>query len=214
MMTRVGFWVTCFLFLDLAGPIRAATLDDVLGGMEKAGAGLKTFAADFARERVFVIAEDRDSDKGRFYYERSGKMVWEFLDPVVRTVLIEPGRVSIYQPKIKELRRAKLNPESGEFQMVGFGGSTKNLKEKYDVKLLGEGDHSFHLELIPKSIDSSLFNKIELWIDSTRYVPSAVKFYERSTDETTITFTNSQVNPPLSSSRFKLTAPSGTSIIE
>ena len=215
MMRRAIHWAIFFLLLSTVPALHATAVEDVLRGMEKAGNTLKTFSADFVRERVFLIAEEKNSDNGKFFFEKAGKMVWEFQTPTVRTVLIESNRVSTYQPSIKQLQRIKLDEQKmGEFQMIGFGGSSKSLTDKYIVKLLGEDAAAFHLELTPRSIDSSLFTKIELWINRTALVPSGIKFYEKTTDETTIRFTGLQINPVLPTSRFKISVPPGTTIIE
>lgn len=213
MMRRGKGSAICCLLLS-ATALRAATVDEVLGKLEKAGAVLKTYAADFERERVYVIAEDRDHDSGRFYYDRSGKMLWAFGAPSERTVLIEPGRVSIYEPKIKQLTTTNLGQSHGEFQIIGFGGSRKGITEKYTVKLLDEDSAAWHIELVPRSVEDSLFGKIEMWVDKKIALPSAMKFYEKTTDETTVHFRNPQINPALPSSRFKLAVPAGTSVIQ
>ncbi|MEW6368692.1 MAG: outer membrane lipoprotein carrier protein LolA [Acidobacteriota bacterium] len=221
MMSRAGSWATSSILASLlaAAPLAAVTADEVLTGMEKAGRGLKTFSAEFTQERVFVIAEDREERSGKFFYQAPGKMVWDFEKPSPRTVLIEPGRVSIYDPPLKQLQRRKLDETTSEFYIIGFGGTKKNITDKYEVELLDAstpagGATIYHLKLTPRSIEESMFSKIELWVDGTSHLPAQFKFYEKTTDETTFRFTNSKVNQALPSSRFKIAPPPDTAIIE
>ena len=221
MMSRAGSWATSSILASLlaAAPLPAVTADEVLTGMEKAGRALKTFFADFTQERVFVIAEDRDERSGKFFYQAPGKMVWEFEKPSPRTVLIEPGKVSIYDPPLKQLQRQKLDETKSEFYIIGFGGTKKNITDKYEVELLDTSTPPgsaaiHHLKLTPRWVEESLFSKLELWVDGTSHLPAQIKFYEKTTDETTFRFVNSKVNPTLPASRFKLAPPPDTAIIE
>ncbi len=221
-MKTIARWAISSLLLEslLAAAAAAGTaaapapVDDVLAGMEKAGAALKTYTADFTKERVFVIAEDREETGGKFFYAKPGKILWEFERPATRSVLIEPGQVTTFDPRIKQLQRLKLPQGKSEFQVIGFGTSKKAMTDTYVVELLGQDADAYHLNLIPRKIEESMFARFELWIDRKTFVPSTIKLYEKSTDETTITFTNAVINPAISSSRFKISPPPGTDIIE
>lgn len=221
-MKTIARWAISSLLLEslLAVSLTAATasapaaVDDVLAGMEKAGAALKTYAADFTKDRVFVIAEDREETSGKFFYAKPGKILWEFERPATRSVLIEPGLVTTFDPRIKQLQRVKLPQAKSEFQVIGFGTSKKAMTDTYVVEMIGEDPDAYHLRLTPRAVEESMFAKFEMWIDRKTFVPSRIKLYEKSTDETTITFSNAVINPAISSSRFKISPPPGTDIIE
>lgn len=216
MMRTTGSSAIYWLLLSLAvaAPLRSAGIDDILSRMEKASGSLKTYSAEFTKERVFVIAEERDEASGQFYYQKPGKILWQFQKPDPKTVHIEPGLVETYDPKIKQLMRAKPPQSKSEFQIIGFGSSKKSMTDTYVIELRGEDDAAYHLLLTPRSVEDSMFEKFELWVDKHTFVPSQIKLYEKSKDETTITFTGARINPELKSSLFKIVPPAGTEIIE
>lgn len=161
-----------------------------------------------------MLLDESEQTSGMFYYQRPGRIVWDFQQPNLRTVLIEPGLIWTYNPKIKELQKLKLQATSSEFQVIGFGGTKKSMTDTYNVTLLDEDATASHLKLIPKSPADSMFASIELWVDSKSGLPQRIKFFEKSNDEMTIVFADAQVNPALPPTRFKITPPPGTTITE
>ena len=97
-------------------------------------------------------------------------------------------------------------------------GNKAALKETYEISLIGEeqlGDRTtYQLELKPKSDKvSAFFVRIEIWIDSELWVPVQQKLVEPTQDHLLIRFSDIELNPKLSRSRFDLKLPDDVRII-
>jgi outer membrane lipoprotein-sorting protein len=138
----------------------------------------------------------------------------DYEKPELKTLVIDKGKVLIYQPKINRLQEIGLgkNRAEAEFFTIGFG-SGSGLTKKYNVAFVKEetinAQQTSLLDLTPKSSTvSAMFAKILLWMDHTRWIPIQMRFIEASGDHLTVEFENIQLNTKLADKIFKLNLPS------
>ena len=189
----------------------------VLSQMDQASKILSTLTADVIQTKVTVVVNDTSVETGKLFHKRSknsSKTKLEYDKPELKTLLIEKGKVWIYEPRINRLQEFDLGKDhsQAEFFITGVGQSGANLSKSYNVKFLNEESvneiKTAVLELKPKSDKvSSMFSKVQLWIDQTRWVPIQTRLTETSGDYFTIQFNNIQLNPHLSDRIFKINAP-------
>jgi len=195
----------------------SAETREVLSHMDHASKNLSDLTAHVTQTKVTVVVNDTSVETGKLFHKRSknsSKTKLEYDKPELKTLLIDKGKVWIYEPRINRLQEFDLGNDhsQAEFFITGVGQSGANLSKSYDVKLLNEepinGIKTSVLELKPKSEKvSSMFSKIQLWIDRTRWVPIQTRLTETSGDYFTIQFDNIQLNPHLSDKIFKLNVP-------
>ena len=118
----------------------------------------------------------------------------------------------MYTPKIKRVEEFDLGKNRAmvdQYVLLGFGTKSQNLQKSYDVKLTGEeqldGQRTYLLELTPKSDDvRKKITKIQMWIDSSSWLPAQQKFYEAgSADYIQFHYSNVMKNLKIPDSRFK-----------
>jgi len=96
---------------------------------------------------------------------------------------------------------------------VGFGTTSKELQEAYNIRLLGtdtkNGQKVTGLELVPKSKDIlQHLKRFELWISDANGLPVEQKYYPPG-QYIVVTYSNINVNLEVSDSDLKLQLPKG-----
>jgi len=190
-------------------------METVLSGMDGAAARFSSVAADLEYTKVTVLVDDRSTEKGKIYFEKSkGKLrvMLAFQEPAEKYVLFSNGKVSIYRPKIAEVEEYSLANSEGlleQFLLLGFGTSGSELQKSYQVALKGEedldGETAVHLDLVPKDpkVAARLVH-IELWLSPKTWQPLQQKFYEPSKDFLIARYRNLLHNTKLAAKSFQL----------
>ena len=179
----------------------------VLAIIDQAGKRLTDLTADIKQTKVTLVVNDTSTETGKLFLKRlknGNRTKLEYQKPEVKTLLIDKGKVLIYEPKIKRLQEIDLgkNRAQAEFLLTGVGQSSANLTNTYDVKFLKEeiinGVKTSLLELKPKSGKvSAMFTQIWLWIDPATGLPIQTRLTESSGDYLTFKLENIKINPKL-----------------
>jgi outer membrane lipoprotein-sorting protein len=196
MQTRSLFCALTVGTLWLLGPVSAQQstpsqsneLKAVFARLDKTAAGFRSAEADFEWDQYTKAVDETDKQQGNVYYRKEGGKV-EMAAHVVapsdaktstassaaeKFVLFSGGKVQLFQPSADHLDiygTGKSNEAVESFLVLGFGGSSHDLLKSFDVTYGGPenvgGTDTDRLELDPKSEKvKSMFNHIELWIDS------------------------------------------------
>lgn len=187
----------------------------ILQHMDQASKQLTDLTADIKQTKVTLVVNDTSTDTGKLFLKRTksgNRTKLEYEKPVVKILLIDKGKVLIYEPKINTLQEVDLgkNRAQAEFLLTGVGQSSANLTQTHTVKFIKEetvnGIKTSLLELKPKG--SSMFSQIWLWIDPALGLPIQTRLTESSGDYLTFQLENIKINPKLSDKIFKLNLPS------
>jgi outer membrane lipoprotein-sorting protein len=186
----------------------------VLDYMDRAGKQLTDLTANIKQTKVTLVVNDTSTDTGKLFLKRTksgNRTKLEYEKPVVKTLLIDKGKVLIYEPKINTLQEVDLgkNRAQAEFLLTGVGQSTADLTKTHTVRFLKEetvnGTKTSLLELKPKG--SSMFSQIWLWIDPALGLPIQTRLTESSGDYLTFQLENIKINPKLPDKIFNLNLP-------
>jgi outer membrane lipoprotein-sorting protein len=220
MMIR-GFISVLAITLPLAGQ-SPADLTNAFARMDKTAQQFKSVAGDFKRVVHTAVINDDSRDAGNIKVRRDKahdtRMLIEFTAPDRKVVAVDAKSLSLYNPKLKSIQIYDLGSKRDlvdQFLLLGFGASSAELKETYDVSLLGNEtigpDASWHLQLIPKSADAlKNLKKAELWIAQSNGSPVQQKFVTSSTgDYMLVTYSGMQLNVSIPDSALKLNHPKG-----
>lgn len=191
------------------------TLETVLAGMDQAAARFSSLSADLEYTKVTVIVDDRSTETGKIYFEKTKsqpRVMLAFQQPAEKYVLFSDGKVSIYRPRIAVIEEYSLTNNQGlleQFLLLGFGTPGSQLQKNYRVSLKGEADWegttAVLLELLPKnSAVSSRLERIELWLSTETWQPLQQTFYEPSKDYLIARYRNSRHNEKLPAKLFAL----------
>jgi outer membrane lipoprotein-sorting protein len=204
---------------------QAPSLEHILTKMDQQGATLKSMSTPLTQKKWTDILESFDEgETGTFYFLKEKEKVYllkEIQKPQENVLVIRDGKVTFYQPAVKQALRHDLgrNKDKAEYLLLGFGSNKEALKEAYQIRFLGEeqvaGRKTYMLELSPKSQRvSSIFPQIVLWIDPQIWVPIQQKLVEPNGDYVLYTFHDVVLNPRLAMSRFDLKLPKDVVVVQ
>jgi outer membrane lipoprotein-sorting protein len=205
-------------------PLLAQTLADTFARMDKTAVQLKSVIAGIKRDVHTAVINDDEIDNGTIELKREKshdtRMLIDFTGPDAKTVSLGESTVSVYYPKIKTVQVYDVGAKKQmveQFLLLGFGASSAELKEAYDVTWAGRenvaGQQTGHLKLIPKSKDvSRQVASAELWISEMNGLPVEQKIVFVSGDYWLVTYSDMKYNPPLSDDALKLKTPKGVQI--
>ena len=222
---RLKFILLAVVVLLSGGSSFGATLEEILSHIDQVGKDLRSMEASLVQKKWTDILSEYDSgEKGTFLFLKDGDKVLlrkEIVAPTVNSLVIKDGSVTFYQPSLKQAQQYKLgqNGDKAEFLLLGFGTDKEALKATYNIEFLGEetvdGAKAYKIELKPKSDRfAAFFVRIVLWIDADRWIPIQQQLVEPTQDHLLITFSNVQLNPKLSKSRFDLKLPRDVNLIK
>lgn len=188
------------------------TLDTVLNMMDKSAADFHSLSADIEHIKYTDVVKDTSTETGQIFVRRDQKMRIEFTRPDPRTILRTGDSLFVFTPKINRVEEFNLGKNRAlvdQYVLLGFGTKSQNMEKSYNLKLNGEEelDHrkTFVLELTPKSDEvRKQITKIQMWIDSSSWLPVQQKFYESGTgDYFLFRYTNMMKNLKISEVKFK-----------
>jgi outer membrane lipoprotein-sorting protein len=198
-----------------------------LAQLDKASASFKSAEADFQWDQYQKVVNETDVQKGKVYFQRhdhsSTLMAADITEPDQKILLFTPdGKIRLYQPRIEqvtEYEAGKNREEVESFLVLGFGSRGHDLLTRFNVKYLGqetlEGVSTAKLELVPKAPKvRSMFERIILWLDTTRDVSLKQQAIEPSGDYRIATYSNIKLNQKLPDDVFKLRTSSKTKVVK
>ena len=183
----------------------AAAADPLEGVFARIDASAKNFrylTADLSRTDHTAIVNDDSRQSGTIKLVRAKtgqtRMLIDFRDPGAVTVSFDGHQGRRYLPKTKTLELYDVaDKESrmiGEFLLLGFGVSSTELKNTYDVAYAGEeklgAQPVSHIRLVPKSAETRKgMKQADLWIAESGLVAQQ-KILEPSGDYKLYVYSN------------------------
>lgn len=198
------------------------TLDSTLTELDNQAPTFKSLSADVERTKVTVVVNDKSTDTGKILVH-GDKMLLQMKPPDARTVLRTGDSLFVYTPGLKRVEEYNLGKNRAlvdEFMLLGFGTRGSQLKQSYDVTMVGQPSldekKTVELELVPKSQGvKNQFSKIQIWFDPSTWLPVQQQFFETgSGDYSLVHYTNAVKNPQIPDSEFKPKWPKGTEKIK
>ena len=188
-------------------------LSEILSRMNDSAKNLKTVSADLEYTKVTVLVDDKSTESGRIFYNKSKKEILiDITKPEAKTVLFKKNKAEIFLPKINQIQEYDLEEQSGlveQFFLLGFGTESDKLRKDYDFKFLTEeeldGDTTAVLELTPRSESTAAqLTKIHLWVSEESWLPVQQKFFQPGGDYFVARYTAVRVNRQLPPSTFQI----------
>ena len=186
----------------------------VLDRMDARAKTLTTLTADLKQTKLTIVVNDVAEKAGKLYYKRSQRKSTfkvDYQEPVVSTILLEKGKVSILEPRIKRYQVIDTSngSKTAELPLFWIGRSSRTIRRDYDVRHIKtgqiDGRPTSLLELNPRSTATqSMFSRIQLWVDHKYWIPIQTRLIEVSEDHLTLLLSNVKINPRLPDRIFKL----------
>ena len=209
--------VACF-FPFAVSVVAAEDVAAVLARMDKAGLAFQSMTARLSSTEYTASIKDTSTSTGTIRMLRSkGQLLFlaDFTKPDPSSVAFHDKILEVYYPRIATVHEYKLGKYGRlmeQLLLLGFGSSTKQLKDTYTITLIGSepllGLTTSHLELIPKDKEArQQVPRIGLWIHPEGY-PLRQQIYEPSGNYRAYSYEDIKINPAgLSAPDLKLNLP-------
>jgi outer membrane lipoprotein-sorting protein len=207
--------------IPLAQAQSAFTLAQVFAKMDEVAKTFHSVQADLEKTHFTVIVNDKDVVTGKFFYERRGKEPRVKMDIIkpAQHLLIDKGLFQLYNPGVNQVTQGSLSGHQDKvegFMSLGFGQTSQELKQNFDVTLVGDetvdGRKTTVLELRPKS--PSNFRSFKLWIDQQTWISYQTQATETSKDYSLFKFSNAKLNGAIPASTFDLKLPKNVNVLK
>ena len=198
-----------------------ATVESVLGMMDKSAADFKSLTADIEHVKYTAVVKDTSTETGQIYVRKDEKLRIDFQKPDPRTILRNGDNLYIYTPKIgtvEEFNIGKNRAMADQYLALGFGTKSESLRKNYQVSLTGEeeldGRKMAVIELVPNADDvRKQITKIQMWVDEASWLPVQQKFFEAGSGDYFMSrYKSVMKNLKIADSKFKPDWPKGTKV--
>jgi len=146
-------------------------------------------------------------------------MLMKFEKPDQKFVRVAGTTFEMFLPKANEVQecdfgKGRSRQEIEQFLKLGFGTTSKDLKDSYTVTYGGPetaaGEKATRIALAPKSQEvANMFQKFELWISDATGISVQMKIYEKGGNYTVVSYPNMKLDPNISESEVRLNLPKG-----
>jgi outer membrane lipoprotein-sorting protein len=205
----------------LGSGLHAETVAAILARMDQAAPNFHAISADVQMVTYTAILSDKTVEKGTLKMQRlKGNDMRAILelsaDSDTRVIAFLGKIVRIYYPKLKTYQDFEIGKNAqvlNQYLLLGFGSSGKDLARSYDITAEGSEDvgrqTTTKLLLLPKDPKvKEHLTKVEVWIPNDAAYPVQQQFYEPTGNYRKVTYSNIQLNPPMTGT-LELKLPSG-----
>lgn len=195
------------VFLLAAALLVAPDLSSTLARLDASSARFKSAEATFRKDDYEQLLKDHTISDGRVYFVRAASgteagirvdgansRIATYKNGILRDYT--PGKAHCYT----QIDSSQNKSKTESFLTLGFGGSGKELADKWNITDLGpepvEGVKTEKLELVSKDAGvRQNFSKVILWMDLDRDVSIRQQFFAAGTGNTnTGTYSNIHLN--------------------
>lgn len=164
----------------------------------------ETFASDFKQTKEFSFMDRPLISTGKFYYKKSDKLRWEYLDPLQYVMLIngenirikEDGKVKSYSSAVNEIFKTVK-----EIILGCISGEILN-DPNYQPSFYEDGNY-YQVKLEPRQKQMQEYmQEINIYLDKGSKELSHLVLKDGSGDITKIEFLNRKINQQISEDVF------------
>ncbi|MBV8361133.1 MAG: outer membrane lipoprotein chaperone LolA [Deltaproteobacteria bacterium] len=148
---------------------------------------------------------------GMIYYEKPGKLRWEFEGSQPETIVSDGKTIYDYDPALNQVVETPLAQASRSNAAAAFLLGVGNVKRDFQAEaVMAPGSSGLvHVALTPKQEGQ----RIEAGIDRKTYNIATLSIGDAMGNRTNLSFSNIELNRPLRASQFTFTPPDGADIV-
>lgn len=209
------------LNLQSTGPgasrVQAATIPD--GSAVNVDALLDRFQQHYQATKSFSAKFDQTMTRpgapplrrtGTIYYEKPGKLRWEFAGPQPETIVSDGKTLYDFDPGLNQVVETPVAQAFRNQAAAAFLLGAGNVKRDFKAELLSKSDGVVEIALTPKLGGE----KIEAGIERNTYNIVVLSLADAMGNRTEFRFSSIKLNPPLPAAQFTFTPPAGADIVK
>ena len=187
-----------------------AKLDMLLDRVQQHYQATKSFSAKFD-ETITRAGAAPLQRSGIIYYEKPGKLRWEFEGSQPETIVSDGKTIYDYDPALNQVVETPLAQASRSDAAAAFLLGAGNVKRDFKAEAIIAPSSSglVHVALTPKQGGQ----RIEAGIERRTYNIATLSIGDAMGNRTNLSFSNIEINRPLHAAQFMFTPPDGTDIV-
>lgn len=194
------------VILVVAGILSAAAQgDDALSRFGDRVAAVGTMSCKFKQTKTIALLSDELVSQGRMYYDKSGKLCWEYLTPYEYRFVLNNGKVYMGNDKrnnVADVADNKIFGTIARVMMNTVTGRIGELDKDFEVRTGGESPARV-VTLVPKRREmKQLLKQVELTLDEKAGTVTHIRLSEKNGDVTDIALTDIKLNVPADETHF------------
>ena len=187
-----------------------ANLDTLLDNLQRHYQATKSFSAKFD-ETINRVGAPPLHRSGIIYYEKPGKLRWEFEGSEPETIVSDGKTLYDFDPGLNQVIETPLAQAFRSQAAAAFLLGAGNVKRDFNAQLLSqsENDSLIHVALTPRRGGE----RLEVGINRKTYNIASLAISDAMGNRTEFRFSEIKLNPPLEASLFRFTPPAGADIV-
>jgi outer membrane lipoprotein-sorting protein len=186
--------------------------DEIYERGQKYNAGLKTLTATFTETSTSSLLTTPLVARGTVTVERPSRVVLRYTEPDARILLIDADTMTLSWPSAHVHTVTDIGASQRRVQKYFVDSSPAELRTHFQIAAREASDKpgTYQLTMVPKrkQIQQGL-KQLDLWIDKTTIMLSAMRMTFPNGDTKLMTFTDVKTNPQIDPSVFKIDGASG-----
>ncbi len=186
--------------------------DEIYERSQKYNAGLKTLTATFTETSTSSLLTTPLVARGTVTVERPSRVVLRYTEPDARILLIDADTLTLSWPSAHMHTVTDIGAAQRRVQKYFVDSSPAELRGHFQIVAREASDRpgTYLLTMVPKrkQIQQGL-KQLDLWIDKTTIMLSAMRMTFPNGDTKLMTFTDVKTNPQIDPSVFKIDGASG-----
>jgi len=188
--------------------------DELYARGQKQNAGLKTLTASFVETSTSSLLTRPLIARGTVIVERPARVALRYADPEARMVLIDGDRMTMFWPSANIRSVKDISASQRRIQKYFVDSSPDELRSHFQVSAREADDQpsTYLITMVPKRKQIlEGMTRLELWLDRTSLLLTAMRMTFPSGDTKLMTFTNVKPNALIDQAWFKISDPSNPS---
>lgn len=203
------------LFSAPAYPAEVLPLKTLIAKIQETYEKTKDLKASFLQEVTMKSMNRTEKEEGVFYFKKPQKMVWDYLKPKKKKLVINPHNTWFHLPDDRVVYLQDTESVLKSKLTIKFLSGLGNLQEDFQVSFpqsdpLDE-EGNYLLRLVPRGADIGMEN-LSLCIDKDSFQVVQFGFSDTYGNTSRIRFRNVMINGGLPDTLFNFKTPPGTEV--
>ena len=200
----------------VAGVEAAASLDDVVRGLEAAYGQMNDLKAEFSQSAYNKSLNQTIPAQGVVFLKKGGKLRWEYSEPTVQEIVSDGKQLWVYTPALNQVNVGPA-PEALAGPAGSFLAGLGKLREHFTVRFLNpaqptDREGGYVLDLTPRQPLPTL-SRLILTVGPKRFELRKAVVYDQFENAVTMQFVRVATNTGIADTVFTFVPPKGVATV-
>ncbi len=190
-------------------------IEHIAGRIQEIYEGTADFRAEFVQEASIKSLGTTTSEEGTVYLKKPERMLWDYKNPSMKKLVINPQKAWLYIPDEKIVYVQDARQVLSSKMTIRFLTGIGRLSEDFDLAVPKEGpknkDGDYLIALTPRRYEAGIKNLL-LIVDKESFYIKGCVFTDLYDNTTRLTFSNIEFNTNPADEMFEFTPPEGIKV--